>query len=90
MQITAKTWNEYITRLSRLNQKAGQLMRQYIDTHGTGDADALITYAAALVTKIRRGRWPARCMTPWPKRPTPGCPQRSLPNRQITARWPAW
>ena len=44
MQITAKTWNEYITRLSRLNQKAGQLMRQYIDTHGTGDADALITY----------------------------------------------
>ena len=34
MQITAKTWNEYITRLSRLNQKAGQLMRQYIDTHG--------------------------------------------------------
>ena len=42
MQITANAWNEYITRLSRLNQKAGQLMRQYIDTHGTGDADALI------------------------------------------------
>lgn len=55
MQITAKTWNEYITRLSRLNQKAGQLMRQYIDTHGTGDTDALITYAAALVTKYGEG-----------------------------------
>ena len=36
MQITANAWNEYITRLSRLNRKAGQLMRQYIDTHGTG------------------------------------------------------
>lgn len=61
MQITAKTWNEYITRLSRLNQKAGQLMRQYIDTHGTGDADALITYAAALVTKYGEGSAELAC-----------------------------
>lgn len=61
MQITAKTWNEYITRLSRLNRKAGQLMRQYIDTHGTGDADALITYAAALVTKYGEGSAELAC-----------------------------
>lgn len=61
MQITAKTWNEYITRLSRLNQKAGQLMRQYIYTHGTGDADALITYAAALVTKYGEGSAELAC-----------------------------
>ena len=61
MQITAKTWNEYINRLSRLNQKAGQLMRQYIDTHGTGDADALITYAAALVTKYGEGSAELAC-----------------------------
>ena len=61
MQITAKTWNEYITRLSRLNQKAGQLMRQYIDTHGAGDADALITYAAALVTKYGEGSAELAC-----------------------------
>lgn len=61
MQITAKTWNEYITRLSRLNQKAGQLMRQYIDTHGTGDADALIAYAAALVTKYGEGSAELAC-----------------------------
>ena len=61
MQITAKTWNEYITRLSRLNQKAGQLMRQYIDTHGTGDADALITYAAALVRKYGEGSAELAC-----------------------------
>lgn len=61
MQITAKTWNEYITRLSRLNQKAGQLMRQYIDTRGTGDADALIAYAAALVTKYGEGSAELAC-----------------------------
>lgn len=61
MQITANAWNEYITRLSRLNQKAGQLMRQYIDTHGTGDADALITYAAALVTKYGEGSAELAC-----------------------------
>lgn len=61
MQITANAWNEYITRLSRLNRKAGQLMRQYIDTHGTGDADALITYAAALVTKYGEGSAELAC-----------------------------
>ena len=61
MQITANAWNEYITRLSRLNQKAGQLMRQYIDTHGTGDADVLITYAAALVTKYGEGSAELAC-----------------------------
>ena len=61
MQITANAWNEYITRLSHLNRKAGQLMRQYIDTHGTGDADALITYAAALVTKYGEGSAELAC-----------------------------
>ena len=45
MQISAKTWNEYITRLSRLNQKAGQLMREYIDAHGIADTDGLVAYA---------------------------------------------
>lgn len=61
MQITAQAWNEYITRLSRLNQKAGQLMRQYIDTHGTGDSDALIAYAHALVTKYGEGSAELAC-----------------------------
>lgn len=61
MQITANAWNEYITRLSHLNRKAGQLMRQYIDTHGTADADALIAYAAALVTKYGEGSAELAC-----------------------------
>lgn len=55
MTISAKTWNDYVTRLSQLNRKAGQLMQQYMDTHGTEDADALIRYAYALVTKYGEG-----------------------------------
>ena len=55
MTISAKTWNDYVTRLSQLNRKAGQLMQQYMDTHGTEDADALIRYAYALFTKYGEG-----------------------------------
>ena len=61
MQITANTWNEYITRLSRLNQKAGQLMRQYVDTHGTESTDDLIAYAYGLVTKYGEGSAELAC-----------------------------
>lgn len=55
MQITAKTWNDYISRLSQLNRKAGQLMQEYINRNGTADADALAAYAYALVTKYGEG-----------------------------------
>lgn len=61
MQISAKTWNEYITRLSRLNQKAGQLMRDYIDAHGTADTDDLVAYAYGLVTKYGEGSTELAC-----------------------------
>ena len=61
MQISAKTWNEYITRLSRLNQKAGQLMREYIDAHGTANTDDLVAYAYGLVTKYGEGSAELAC-----------------------------
>ena len=61
MQITAKTWNEYITRLSRLNQIAGQKMREYIDLHGTSNADDLIAYAYALITRYGEGSAELAC-----------------------------
>ncbi len=61
MQISAKTWNEYITRLSRLNQKAGQLMRTYIDAHGTADTDDLVAYAYGLITKYGEGSAELAC-----------------------------
>lgn len=55
MRLSAKAWNDYVARLSRLNQKAGQLMKDYIDRHGMEDTDALIAYANALVTKYGEG-----------------------------------
>lgn len=61
MQISEKTWNEYITRLSRLNQKAGQLMREYIDAHGTADTDDLVAYAYGRVTKYSEGSAELAC-----------------------------
>lgn len=55
MKITEKAWIDYINRLSQVNRKAGTLMRQYIEQHGTDNTDALITYAAALVNKYGEG-----------------------------------
>lgn len=61
MKITEKTWVEYITRLSRLNETAGQKMADYIAKHGTGDTDALIAYAQALVQKYGEGTAELAC-----------------------------
>lgn len=61
MQITTRTWNNYISRLSQLNQKAGQLMREYMDGHPEADTDTLIRYAYALVTKYGEGSAELAC-----------------------------
>lgn len=61
MQITAKTWDKYISRLSRLNQKAGQLMREYIGSHGTENTADLIAYTYGLVTKYGEGSAELAC-----------------------------
>ena len=45
MQITENTWIEYITRLAKINETAGQKMAEYIARHGTQDTDALIATA---------------------------------------------
>ena len=61
MHITARTWNEYIARLSKLNEKAGQQMAEYVAAHGTEDGPALIAYAHALVTKYGEGSAELAC-----------------------------
>lgn len=61
MQMTARAWNEYITRLSRLNQKAGQLMREYMDGHPEADTEALISYAYAVITRYGEGSAELAC-----------------------------
>lgn len=61
MKLTQAAWDEYISRLSQLNQKAGQLMREYMDGHPEADTDALIRYAYALVTKYGEGSAELAC-----------------------------
>ena len=55
MQITTRTWNNYIARLSRLNEAAGQKMREYIRLHGTENTEELISYAYAVITRYGEG-----------------------------------
>ena len=61
MRITATAWAAYPQQLAKLNKKAGQLMADYIAAHGTGDTDALIAYAHALVTKYGEGSAELAC-----------------------------
>ena len=61
MRITATAWTAYTQQLAKLNKKAGQLMADYIAAHGTGDTDALIAYAHALVTKYGEGSAELAC-----------------------------
>lgn len=61
MRITATAWAAYTQQLAKLNKKAGQLMADYIAAHGTGDTDALIAYAYALVTKYGEGSAELAC-----------------------------
>lgn len=61
MRITARAWAAYTQQLAKLNKKAGQLMADYLAAHGTGDTDALIAYAHALVTKYGEGSAELAC-----------------------------
>ena len=51
MKISAKSWANYVSKLSKIRTKAAGLMQSYIDENGTEDGDALVDYAHALVTK---------------------------------------
>ena len=61
MRLTAKAWSDYADRLSRLNTKAGQLMRAYLERYGAEDTAALISYASALVDKYGEGSAELAC-----------------------------
>ena len=61
MQIATRTWNNYIARLSRLNEAAGQKMREYIRLHGTENTEELISYAYAVTTRYGEGSAELAC-----------------------------
>ena len=50
MKISAKTWKAYITKLSKIDQKAGELMNAYIKANPSADDASLISYAYSLIT----------------------------------------
>ena len=60
-QIPSKAWLNYVARLAKLNEKAGQLMQAYTEAHDTADAAALISYAYGLVTKYGEGSAALAC-----------------------------
>ncbi|MDX8416967.1 VG15 protein [Absicoccus intestinalis] len=51
MQITSKEWLDYVTRLSKINKKASELLNEYIQRHGTEDMYPIIEYAYSLVNR---------------------------------------
>ncbi len=55
MTISERDWNNYIQRLAKLDKRAGDAMEQYVSRYGTGDTEALVSYANALVTKYGEG-----------------------------------
>ncbi len=61
MKITAKTWSNYIGKLARINQKAGTLMREYVERNGVDNTKALMDYAMALVQKYGEGSAELAC-----------------------------
>ena len=61
MKITEKTWDEYVARLSRLNETAGEKMADYIAKHGTEGTAALTAYAQALIEKYGEGSAELAC-----------------------------
>lgn len=55
MFISSKDWKNYIERLSALDKKAGDLMREWIAKHGFTDTKAMTDYAFALAQKYGEG-----------------------------------
>lgn len=55
MYISTKDWKNYIDRLSALDEKAGELMRDWVAKHGFSDTKAMTDYAFALAQKYGEG-----------------------------------
>ena len=98
MRITATAWAAYTQQLAKLNKKAGQLMADYIAAHGTGDTDALIAYAHALVTKYGEGSAELACQMydalaaaagrkPARQPSKAGMPSTSTPTATVSTRY---
>ncbi len=51
MRVSKKEWNAYISKLSKINKKASDLIVAYINKHGLDDVQDLVSYANKVVMK---------------------------------------
>lgn len=51
MKMPWDDWQKYIDKMAAINEKAGELLKQFIRENGTDDVQALIDFAFALTTK---------------------------------------
>ena len=91
MRISAKTWAAYVDKLSRINTTAANMMQAYIDANGMEDAEALIDYAHALVTKYGEASGALACemydaIAVASGKALPAAEMAALPERWETAK----
>ena len=51
MKISSKEWNSYISKLSKINKTASELVRVYADQYGIEDVKALVDYSYTVAQK---------------------------------------
>lgn len=91
MRISAKSWAAYVDKLSRINTTAANMMQAYIDANGMEDAEALIDYAHALVTKYGEASGALACemydaIAVASGKALPAAEMAALPERWETAK----
>lgn len=91
MRISAKSWAAYVDKLSRINTTAANMMQAYVDANGIEDAEALIDYAHALVTKYGEASGALACemydaIAVASGKALPAAEMAALPERWETAK----
>lgn len=51
MQISQAAWNDYIVKLSKINQQAAEAMKRWINLNGYGDFEAMAHFAHAITNR---------------------------------------
>lgn len=87
--ISASDWQRYIFKLAKINQKAAELMQQWMEQHGASDFLAIVNYAYALISKYGESSaaWACERYDALPRRRTVRFRQLCQQQRRPIARW---
>ena len=55
MRISRNDWNNFIKRLSDLNQQSARLIEEYINTYGTDDPEQIVNYSYKVIRTFSNG-----------------------------------